>query len=156
MITRLPDLKILASFNMEKLLKILFIICAFPVFSYAQDLGKQLDYQYRRDIETYHAYALYQSNNQEVKTIDLLLTTTFDVGDLQKIFFNVDGNLIKLPFKKSKITVPIDDKDLYNLLVRIDLSDLVAGKNCEQFIVFNFSKNRKVSLPIELCKLINL
>jgi hypothetical protein len=140
---------------MKRIIKLLFIAFAFPVLAYGQDLGKQLDYQYKREGQTYHAYTLYANDNQEKNTIDIVLTTTFDVDNLQRISLDLGTSVVKLSYKKLKTVVPIDDKALHNVLIRLDLSNIELGKDCEQSLVFKFSKDRTVVLPIQLCKIIN-
>ena len=134
-----------------KKLKLTFAFMLFAITAiHAQDLKTSIDYQYKRTANSYTAYTLFF--NKETSAVSLSLTATETIDDLQSVKVTYGKLLLDVPFKKSTIKLPNDDKSIHSLTIELDLGRIWQEKiDCETTLIFTMSNSSKFELPFKFC-----
>lgn len=136
---------------MRKLLIFLSIICL-SSYCYGQDLGKNIDYQYKREGESYQAYSLYASTDRAPHTLNLLLLANSQLKELKSVEIELQKGDIKIPFKRANLQIENDDQTLQQMALNVDFAKLAkVDRDCELKIVFIFVDKTRLELPFKYC-----
>lgn len=131
-------------------ISILLIFCK---VSFAQQVKKNIDYQYFRDDKTYYAYELYQDvNNIKTDQLQLNFTSNSLYKKIEKIYIKTEKSEVKIRFKQRMETLTSDNPELKFYPVNFRLNDL-KGKNigCEAQIFFKLDTGELLVLPFSMC-----
>ncbi len=116
------------------------------------DLKTSIDYQYKREGDTYSAYSTFL--NKEENAISLAIVSSYKIEELQRIKIKFGELFIDVPFSKLTSTLPNDDKAMNSLGVKLELNKLLQEKtDCELKIIFQLIDGTKIELPFMFCLL---
>lgn len=137
----------------KNILFLLFI--ALTVTVYGQEKSESIDYKYVRKDTAYHAYDLHLDKD---KSVNLIISSTYQIKNLKKIFIKIGEQEVKVPFKIISLPVDNDSERMTNLAIKINLEKLLANdlNNCNATILFNLEKKLSFELPFDICKIKNL
>jgi hypothetical protein len=121
--------------------------------SFAQQVKKNIDYQYFRDDKKYYAYELYKDFNA-LKTDQLLLnfTSNSSFKKIEKIYVKTEKSEVKIRFKQRAETLTSDNPELKFYPVTFSINDL-KEKNigCDAQIFFKLDNGELLILPFSMC-----
>ena len=111
-----------------------------------------IDYQYTRNNNEYHAYAVYLKSDDQNKTLEFEVTSTFLMDKLTGVSIKKGKMDIKIPFTKLDTVIKTDENTLNNLVITASFKNLLKMKiECETVIIFTLNDERKIELPFNFC-----
>lgn len=136
---------------MKKFWYIFFSLQLLAFFLNAQE-KENLDYQYIRNNNEYHAYAVNIKPGSENKTLEFEITSTFLMDKLTGVSIKNKKIEIKIPITKLDTAIKTDNNTLSNAVIIASFKSLLNMKiDCETVIIFTFNDDRKIELPFNFC-----
>ncbi|MES2448417.1 MAG: hypothetical protein V4546_14620 [Bacteroidota bacterium] len=111
-----------------------------------------IDYQYTRNNNEYHAYAVYLKSDDQNKTLEFEVTSTYLMDKLTGVSIKKGKMDIKIPFTKLDTVIKTDEKTINNLVIVASIKNLLKMKiECGTVIIFTLSDETKIELPFNFC-----
>lgn len=130
----------------------LFFSLQLFTFSLKAQEKENIDYQYIRNSNEYHAYAVFLKSDDQNKVLEFQITSTFLVDKLSGLSIKKGKTDIKIPFTKLDTVIKTDEKTINNLVIVASIKNLLKMKiECDTVIIFALGDETKIELPFNFC-----
>lgn len=130
----------------------LFFSLQLFTFSLKAQEKENIDYQYIRNNNEYHAYAVFLKSDDQNKALEFQITSTFLVDKLNGLSIKKGKIDIKIPFTKLDTVIKTDENTLNNVVIVASFKNLLKTKiECDTVIIFTLSDETKIELPFNFC-----
>ena len=137
---------------MKKSLPLFFCLILLYSTAKAQDNRVNIDYQYSRIENEYHAYTMFAKVDEKKSVVDIELVTTLSFNKLKNISIKKGDRPIQLSFNKIDTVTKTDDENLKSLVITVDLKSILNSTiDCETILFFLFEDGNKIALPFRFC-----
>ncbi|RZL34291.1 MAG: hypothetical protein EOP00_31860, partial [Pedobacter sp.] len=110
---------------MKKFLQLFFCIVLFSLNVKSQDKRINVDYQYSRAENEYHAYNMFVKIDETKSAIEFEFLTTHSFDKLQSVAVKNGDKLIQLPFNAVDFLIKTDDENLKSLLIVANMKSIL-------------------------------
>lgn len=131
---------------------LLFLTFSISNLAFSQESKKNVDYQYLRNGDEYHAYSALVNAVNDSKTLELQLVSTYKIDRLNEILIKENKKQIKISFSTVISNAKNDDKSLQKLSLLLDAGKILKNKfDCDTEITFVFNNGQQITFPFNSC-----